>query len=721
MAAAARLRPALAAGALALAASMPIARLFSGGVLIEALLAIAGALGVASLSRRFHLPPFVDLLVTFAGLAELVSLAYLRSTLMLGVIPTGATLRGFSTMLNDGITRIQNEVAPIERGAEVLIFVTIGAWLTAWLIDTAARTLTNPMLAIVAGIPMLALPGTLLVSDKLWLSVAPYIVASLFVLWSCEHPERRPLGISFRRVATNGIIAALIAVFAVPVIPGFAERPLLKELGDSAIVFNPISALRPTLNDQEVRQLFTVRASQPGYYRLTTLDAFDGTAFRQSGDSRSVRIEASGVNLQPFEPTRVGVESVQQEVRLTRLAGNWMPVQAEVASVITDQPISARYEPDSGALVVLPSLPRRLGYIATSSAPRPTATQLDALDASGSLSLDDATRYLALPEISDTLRTLSSQIVANATTPYERAVAIQRHLRTFTYDLQVAATHDIRSLEQFLTVVQRGYCEQFATAMAVLARIEGIPSRVVIGFGPGRVRTTIGPGTEYTVTTLDAHAWPEIWLEGAGWISFEPTPRGGFGIIPPYTLGAVAGGPGGEPTPTEQPSSNPTTEPSAQPSATPTVAPTSSGGGGRTHELVGVIVRVLAVASGIALLAGIAFLLWRRLLRTPAGGLPAGYRIFLAACERVGLGRRRSETVREHASRLAQLPGIDAAPIRGLATATEGVLYGPLDEATPIELLREGQAARDAVLVVVPAHRRLIAKVRANVGAVTGV
>lgn len=718
MAAAARLRPTVAAGALALAATLPISRLFQGGVLPEALIAISGALAIAWVSRRWRLPPFVDLLFTFAALAELVALSYLRSTLALGIIPTGATVRGFTELIDAGVSRIQAEVAPVVSGPEVLVFITIGAWLTAWLIDTAARTLSNPMLAIVAGIPLLAMPGTLLVSDKLWLAVGPYVLASLFVMWSCEHPEPRPVGASFKRVATAGIAAAIIALVAVPMLPGFAERPLLKELGDSAIVFNPISALQPTLSDRRVRQLFLVRTTRSGYYRLTTLDSFDGNAFSQSSDSRSTRLDASDQALLPDAPTLLARENVRQEFRLTRLAGNWMPVQAEVARVIPGQSVAARYEPDSGAVVVLPSLPQRLSYVAESSVPIPTAEGLAALPATTNISLPDASRYLGLPTISPNLRTISRQIVGDADTPYLKAVAIQRHLRRFTYDLEVARSHDIRTLEEFLTTVKAGYCEQFATAMAVLARIEGIPSRVVVGFGPGTVRTTVGTGTEYQVTTLDAHAWPEIWLEGAGWVAFEPTPRAGFGIVPAYTLGPSAGGSSTGGQPTDEPTTSPTGEPSEQPSAQPSASQPASEPTGAPGRIPGIALRVLAIAAatGVAwfgLRSG-----WRRLLRAPMGGLPAGYRLFMAACDRVGIGRRRAETVREHAARIAKLPGIDPQPIQGLAAATEASLYGTADG---LELLKEGQAARDAVLMVIPAHRRLLAKVRANVGAVTGV
>ncbi len=94
----------------------------------------------------------------------------------------------------------------------------------------------------------------------------------------------------------------------------------------------------------------------------------------------------------------------------------------------------------------------------------------------------------------------------------------------------------------FLTKDKRGDCQQFAFAFAVLARILGIPARIAVGFTAG---TPTGPG-HWTVTTADAHAWPELYFPGVGWVRFEPTPSGangqGTAYAPAYSLGTGSTG-----------------------------------------------------------------------------------------------------------------------------------------------------------------------------------
>ena len=85
-----------------------------------------------------------------------------------------------------------------------------------------------------------------------------------------------------------------------------------------------------------------------------------------------------------------------------------------------------------------------------------------------------------------------------------------------------------------------GYCVQFATAMVMMAREAGIPARMAIGFLPG----TADRGT-YTVRASDAHAWPELYFEGIGWLRFEPTPSGTQNTVaPPYSLAPTTPGTG---------------------------------------------------------------------------------------------------------------------------------------------------------------------------------
>jgi len=139
---------------------------------------------------------------------------------------------------------------------------------------------------------------------------------------------------------------------------------------------------------------------------------------------------------------------------------------------------------------------------------------------------------------------------AHAVTSYQVAVALQNWFQSnFFYDTSVQGS-GANALVSFLND-KRGYCEQFAATMALMARMEGIPSRVDVGFTPGSKI----PGTEtYLVTTADAHAWPELYFTGVGWLRFEPTPRAdGQTTRPPYsnaTGAAATTNPNNVPVPT---------------------------------------------------------------------------------------------------------------------------------------------------------------------------
>jgi transglutaminase-like putative cysteine protease len=137
---------------------------------------------------------------------------------------------------------------------------------------------------------------------------------------------------------------------------------------------------------------------------------------------------------------------------------------------------------------------------------------------------------------------LTGQVTAGKTTPYDKAMAIQQYLRAdggFGYSLILAPPARDRtgkvagfdSLTNFL-VTKKGYCVQFATAMVMMSRASGIPARMVLGFLPG----TAAKGV-WTVLAADAHAWPELYLEGIGWTRFEPTPS--RGVLPAYALPAA--------------------------------------------------------------------------------------------------------------------------------------------------------------------------------------
>jgi transglutaminase-like putative cysteine protease len=132
---------------------------------------------------------------------------------------------------------------------------------------------------------------------------------------------------------------------------------------------------------------------------------------------------------------------------------------------------------------------------------------------------------------------IAEGLTVNLETNYEKAIALENYFRygnerygEFTYNDSVPAEYTTSSVEDWLTdesnpYVRNGYCEQYATSMALMARALGVPSRVVLGFAPGKEMLN-----DNTVLIQDknAHSWVEIWIPRFGWMMFDPTPRPGY-------------------------------------------------------------------------------------------------------------------------------------------------------------------------------------------------
>lgn len=142
-------------------------------------------------------------------------------------------------------------------------------------------------------------------------------------------------------------------------------------------------------------------------------------------------------------------------------------------------------------------------------------------------SIDDAARetYLQVPEGHERLATLAREWTEGARTDRERAERIVDHLHAspFVYSLDMRDPGDRPPLERFLFEWRSGHCEYYASAMSILLRTLGVPSRNVTGFLGGRWNDY---GRYYAVRSGDAHAWVEAYLPGEGWVTFDPTPPG---------------------------------------------------------------------------------------------------------------------------------------------------------------------------------------------------
>ncbi|NLO37732.1 MAG: transglutaminase domain-containing protein [Clostridiaceae bacterium] len=134
-------------------------------------------------------------------------------------------------------------------------------------------------------------------------------------------------------------------------------------------------------------------------------------------------------------------------------------------------------------------------------------------------------RYLQMPEaLPDLILETAARVTEDAADPYAQAVLLERYFQEqFTYTLTPDYTPQEMDFVLHLLETREGYCVHFATAMTVMARTLGLPARYVEGF------SLVASGSQansYRATGRTAHAWTEIYLQGIGWLTFDPTPAG---------------------------------------------------------------------------------------------------------------------------------------------------------------------------------------------------
>jgi protein-glutamine gamma-glutamyltransferase len=188
------------------------------------------------------------------------------------------------------------------------------------------------------------------------------------------------------------------------------------------------------------------------------------------------------------------------------------------------------YEGVSDVSVPLPTVLARMKDLAANGAPRSISTAKAEENLPAEPVESFAERYLQLPDPLDPrIPELAGQLTASQPNTYLRALAVERYLTTrYGYTLQLPARTPADPIADFLFSRRVGHCEYFASAMAVLLRSVGIPSRVVNGFRGGQFNQI---NATYIVRGSNAHSWVEAFIPGAGWIAFDPTP--GSGRAPP--------------------------------------------------------------------------------------------------------------------------------------------------------------------------------------------
>ena len=689
----------------------------------RALGAIAAVAMAGLTTRRLGIPAALQPLAALAFLIEYVCLAFVWPTLYAGLVPTGRTLPALRALYEAGLTDIARLAPPVPSRPGLTLIAVLGIGGVAFVVDLITVVLNR---AALAGLPLLvlfAVPSAVRTGGLGWVPFTLGAAGWLSLLlvegsdrvgrWgtplSATAPDRGPIydDTSLGRVGRRIGAAALGVAIVVPVlIPGLNNRLLGGNGGNGSggdgtgttTTYNPITRLRADLNLPTPREIlrYTTDDKGPDYLRLTTLDVFADSgwsASRLTGDPRSDGV-SSGLP-HPAGLTSADTRLVHDRITITSLDAQWLPIPFPPRTVDVSGPwlYDRVSETVFGIRTGTRQLTRAYRVTATRVLPQP------ALLAAGRSAVVPAVirPYAAVPHVTRYVRTLTDEVLAGQSTPYAKVAALQAFFtdpqRAFTYSTttEVPGIDSPDALENFLRGRQ-GFCEQYASAMAAMIRLAGVPARVAVGFTPGS-RQTDG---SYVVTTSDAHAWPEAWFAGTGWVRFEPTPRSdGQADVPPYAQpaadGTAVGGPNdplapkpGQGGSTGDPSRSGVSnkldrlEPVAPAVVRPTGAPPRTGRG-RTRWESGLL--------GLPLLVALPGLLhvWRRRRRWHRADPLAGWQQVRDDAVDVGQGWRPADSPRAAASRLAAAVALPAAATEALlrvAAATEQVRYARPGSAT---------------------------------------
>jgi transglutaminase-like putative cysteine protease len=536
----------VALAAITLAAVVGMSRLFVGGGWRGPLLANAVAAHlVATVLRRRGVPLGIAAVVMAAAALLVVTWATYWSTTKLG-IPTGDTFSSLRHDLDAAWGQYRKVDAPTTALPGFVAMTSGALWVIAYVADWAAFRLWVPFESTLPA-ATLFLFTALLGTDRgqTWavaLYAGPLLLFLLFHRLARQDgtshwvAERRTAG--HRSLLTAGVVLAAIAVaigaLGGPQLPGAHASGILDphdlDGSDDAprVTISPLVDIRSRLVDQANVEVFTVRSSERSYWRLTSLERFDGRIWSSSGSYG----KAKG-DLPEAVKIDAATEPIDQSFSISALSAIWLPSAYEAHSFHGDD-VDVRYDEDSSTLIVSSKVPTSDGltYQVTSTSPRLTPSDLTGT--ADEVPKDIRRTYTKLPAgFSPRVRQLAQQLTAGASSPYAQSRALQDHLRQFTYDLSVPPGHGGDALEEFLFTTKRGYCEQFAGAFAAMARSIGLPARVAVGFTPGDVDPN--EPDLYHVRGEHAHAWPEVYFSGAGWVAFEPTPGRGMPHAEAYT------------------------------------------------------------------------------------------------------------------------------------------------------------------------------------------
>lgn len=682
----------VAVAAFSMTVALGFSRVFSDWPFLPdmAIIVIVGH-GCGLLIRRLRVPSWIAVPLLTAVLTWTVLAVFYPDTFSWG-FPTSDTWSILGVELTSVREQFRVAVAPVNYGGGWDVLAAMGVAAVVLLSDVFAFRAFARAETLVPGGVLFVFVGALgderlrVASAVLLVFVGVIVTIVLRAYHSSDTGRFASIAGLWRlwpAALATGVSVALLAGVVGPRLPGADAAPLYDTTGRQGTVtdfISPLVDIRSRLTNRSDSELFRVRADVESYWRSSALPDFDGTTWRLP--ETTIRSTPGSA------PSSTASDAVDNRQRVTvgSLRGTLVPAAPDPfqASGRTD----LRWVPETSTLVTVDGdLDEGDVIDIVSSSPR---LDPDILAAATSDDPGDPI-YTELPDdLPQVVATTARTVTAGSRSTYESARLTQAWFqREFSYSLEVQSGHGNNAIENFLHD-KVGYCEQFAGTYAAMMRTLGIPARVAVGFTSG---TRLADG-EFSVRGRNAHAWPEVWFDGIGWVPFEPTPGRGApnaenytGVTPQQDTTGAAGiiddsEPADAPPSTVSSGQLPTAglnipdefaDPTgAGPTRTPTTTTDGSGSGGWPW-LLGVLMVVIVVAIPE---------LVRRVRRSRHAARPIEQQIATAwsnslrAVQEAGVRVEPFDTPLETAARAARTLPVVSRPITSLATTVTEATYG---------------------------------------------
>ncbi|WP_447003674.1 transglutaminaseTgpA domain-containing protein [Saccharothrix isguenensis] len=535
------------AGLATLCAATALSGVIAGGLwLVYLAVAITVIGGAGVLLRSARLPALVVGLGQALALTSVLVTIFTRSGVLV-VLPGPQSLKDLAATLGEAMVEVQTGVPPVPDSEAMRCLVMVAIGLVAILVDTLAVGAKAPAASGLVLLCVFAVPASL--ADELlpaWTFVFGACAFALLLAvdgqhrhaeWRGKLPRGGQSGSAPAATAVAGlaVVVALVAGSSMAFVGTVGRLPGNGEQiggGSGGLGIDPMTELRGMLNQGAPRELFRVRdLPTSAYLRAMTLREYVPDKGWQLGGNLPEGVPANGA-LPVQSGDRGDGKVVNVKIEPVSWVDNWLPVYGRPRAI---QNVEDNWRYDEVRGMVYSVRAREAGeYTLETVLETPSADTLRRT--SGPLDVEP--EYLEAPGVESRVADLARQIVSGYDNQFDQATALYRHFtdgtQGYTYTTQTSDTNtSADALADFVLAGKKGFCEQYASAMAIMARSVGMASRVALGFTGG-----FPTGDYQTITSQDAHAWVEIYFPGYGWMVFDPTPLSdGRGVTPPYISG----------------------------------------------------------------------------------------------------------------------------------------------------------------------------------------